>query len=328
MPVYNVCNYIELCIQSIENQRIVGGGYEILCLDDCSSDDSFECLKYIATKYSNVVVRRSSQNRGVSYTRNQLINMARGKYIWFVDPDDMLCPNIVNLVIKAAINNNADVVLGNYLRISENERPELATITSLTLQKNENLDILPKDSNGTSMCAIWAGVFKRDFLIDSGLYFNERMIAQEDTLFYFEMSLHTKNIFHFNEVAYIYRQRASSVMHSHSAKRALQYYHSMQEMYLVYKRYFTSGLPISKDLLSEKIEHMQQNLALTLAVVNDSRIVKAELKELKKERIYPYQRNFLGNSTPNIVLNFLLKKEFGFWIIHLLSKIKLLISRQ
>lgn len=254
--------------------------------------------------------------------------MARGKYIWFVDPDDMLCPNIVNLVIKAAINNNADAVLGNYLRISENERPELATITSLTLQKNENLDILPKDSNGTPMCAIWAGVLKRDFLIDSGLYFNERMIAQEDTLFYFEMSLHTKNIFHFNEVAYVYRQRASSVMHSHSAKRALQYYHSMQEMYLVYKKYFTSGLPISKDLLSEKIEHMQQNLALTLAVVNDSRMVKAELKELKKERIYPYQRNFLGNSTQNIVLNFLLKKEFGFWIIHFLSKIKLLLSRQ
>lgn len=102
----------------------------------------------------------------------------------------------------------------------------------------------------------------------------------------------------------------------------------MQEMYLVYKKYFTSGLPISKDLLSEKIEHMQQNLALTLAVVNDSRIVKAELKELKKERIYPYQRNFLGNSTQNIVLNFLLKKEFGFWIIHFLSKIKLLLSRQ
>lgn len=254
--------------------------------------------------------------------------MARGRYIWFVDPDDMLYPNVVNLVLQSAIDSNADVLLGNYIRISEKEQPELPPITSLRLQKNENLNILPKDFNGTNMCAIWAGIFKRNFLSDNRLYFNEKMIAQEDTLFYYEVSLHTQNIFHFAETAYIYRQRESSIMHSHSAKRALQYYHSMQEMYLVYKRYFTSGLPISKDLLSEKIEHMQQNLALTLAVVNDSRIVKAELKELKKERIYPYQRNFLGNSTPNIVLNFLLKKEFGFWIIHLLSKIKLLISRQ
>lgn len=122
--------------------------------------------------------------------------MARGRYIWFVDPDDMLYPNVVNLVLQSAIDSNADVLLGNYIRISEKEQPELPPITSLRLQKNENLDILPKDSNGTPMCAIWAGVLKRDFLIDSGLYFNERMIAQEDTLFYFEMSLHTKNIFH------------------------------------------------------------------------------------------------------------------------------------
>lgn len=252
--------------------------------------------------------------------------MARGRYIWFVDPDDMLYPNVVNLVLQSAIDSNADVLLGNYIRISEKEQPELPPITSLRLQKNENLNILPKDFNGTNMCAIWAGIFKRNFLSDNRLYFNEKMIAQEDTLFYYEVSLHTQNIFHFAETAYIYRQRESSIMHSHGAKRAFQYYQSMQEMYRVYKNYLISESPISKGLLIEKIEQMRQNLVLTLARVYETRRVKTELKVLKQEGIYPYRKNFLSNSKKNIILNCLLKKEYGFWIIHFAAKLKMLIS--
>lgn len=325
LPVYNVANYIESCLYNIVNQNIMGG-YEIVCLDDCSTDGSFELLNNIACRYKNVIVRRNIKNKGVSFTRNRLIEMARGRYIWFVDPDDMLYPNVVNLVLQSAIDSNADVLLGNYIRISEKEQPELPPITSLRLQKNENLNILPKDFNGTNMCAIWAGIFKRNFLSDNRLYFNEKMIAQEDTLFYYEVSLHTQNIFHFAETAYIYRQRESSIMHSHGAKRAFQYYQSMQEMYRVYKNYLISESPISKGLLIEKIEQMRQNLVLTLAGVYETRRVKTELKVLKQEGIYPYRKNFLSNSKKNIILNCLLKKEYGFWIIHFAAKLKMLIS--
>lgn len=304
----------------------------MLCIDDCSTDGSYEVLKDNSNRYKNVVISRNDQNRGVSYTRNELIKKARGKYIWFVDPDDLLYPNVVNLVIDAANKVDADVLLGNYMRISETTT-YLETIThlfepnkSLELQKNEDLNILPEDTNGISMCAIWAGIFKLDFLISNNIVFNEKMIAQEDTLFYYEFGLRTKQVFHFKECAYIYRQRSDSVMHSHNADRAFKYYNSMKEMYRVYMKYYTSNLSTNREQLEEKLLHMRQNLALTLAGVNNSHLVKEELKLLKQQKLYPYQTNFFQKKRFSKILDYLLKREWGFWLLHIIAKIKLLIS--
>lgn len=289
-------------------------------------------MKDNSIRCKNVVISRNDHNRGVSYTRNELIKKARGKYIWFVDPDDLLYPNVVNLVIDAANKVDADVLLGNYMRISETTT-YLETIThlfepnkSLELQNNEDLNILPEDTNGISMCAIWAGIFKLDFLISNNIVFNEKMIAQEDTLFYYEFGLQTNQIFHFKESAYIYRQRSDSVMHSHNAKRALQYYYSMKEMYRVYMKYYTSALSLNRNQLKEKLEHMRQNLALTLVGVNDTSFVREELQTLKKQKIYPYQTNFLQKKRFGKILDYLLKRQGGFWILHLIAKMKLLFS--
>ena len=309
-------------------------GYEILCIDDCSTDGSYEVLKDNSNRYKNVVISRNVQNCGISYTRNELIKKARGKYIWFVDPDDLLYPKVVNLVIDAANKVDADVLLGNYMRIKETtthleiKKYLFEPNQSLNLQINEDLNILPEYTNGISMCAIWAGIFKRDFLICNNIFFNEKMIAQEDTLFYYELGLHTNQIFQFKEFAYIYRQRHDSVMHSHNAQRALQYYYSMKEMYRVYMNYYISALSLNRNQLKEKLEHMRQNLALTLVGVNDTSFIREELQTLKKQKIYPYQTNFLQKKRFDKILDYLLKRQWGFWILHFIAKMKLLISKR
>ncbi len=101
------------------NVLLIHWGDEILCLDDCSTDGSYELLKRFTDRYPNMKVLQNDRNLGVSFTRNELIRKACGKYIWFVDPDDMLYPGVVNLVLQAAEDTNADVILGNYLEVPE-----------------------------------------------------------------------------------------------------------------------------------------------------------------------------------------------------------------
>lgn len=118
LPVYNVGLYLEECIKSIVNQPFDGISYEIICIDDCSTDDTYDILVQLSKKYDHIRICKNDQNKGVSYTRNRMMDLAKGEYIWFVDPDDMLINGAVSYVRKAQ-TMNADVLLGNYIRTNE-----------------------------------------------------------------------------------------------------------------------------------------------------------------------------------------------------------------
>lgn len=325
LPVYNVVCFVEQCLQSICKQITNDLRYEILFLDDCSTDGSYELLKQLADKYPNVKVLQNERNSGVSFTRNELIRKACGKYIWFVDPDDMLYPDIAYHVLQVAEDTNVDVILGSYLKVPEECKQKFEPLTSITVSRNSDLKVLPADTNGTRMCAIWAGLFRRDFLLENNLFFNEKMIAQEDTLYYYEMSLRTTNIYRFDEPAYLYRQRSTSVMHTHDSKRALKYYHSMLEMYRVYKHHYDTGDFDNEAIILNKLAHMRQNLALTVVGLQDTRMVVSEFKKLKQEKLYPYTQKYLPPSGMLCVILKILPYEIGFWLIHLFYKIRYLI---
>lgn len=89
VPVYNAESTLERCVESIEygKQKDI----EIILSDDCSTDDSWEICQKMQRRFKNVVCLRNTENKGVSYTRNQALNIARGKYILFVDSDDWVC---------------------------------------------------------------------------------------------------------------------------------------------------------------------------------------------------------------------------------------------
>ena len=86
VPVYKAAHTIERCVDSI----IASGGddVEVILIEDCSGDDSWQVCQRLAEKYPNVVCRRNPKNRGVSYTRNQGLKLATGKYLLFTDSDD------------------------------------------------------------------------------------------------------------------------------------------------------------------------------------------------------------------------------------------------
>ena len=321
LPVYNVRPYIEDCIRSIICACDDTIRYEILCIDDGSQDGSREFLETYASKDSRIRVVINEENKGVSFTRNRLVREAAGKYIWFVDPDDMLHSGVAKAFFRQAEIINCDILLGNYIRVPENAQfgQEYAPIEEGDCPQKTD-DFLPMDTNGRVMCAVWAGLFRRDFLIKSGLSMNEKMIAQEDTLFYYEFSLRTSEIYKWEKYCYLYRQRSSSVMNTHSDARTRKYYQSMREMLRVYMTHLEQNDYRDKDSLLRKIHHSQQNVAACLASIHDGKFIRSELKQLKKEKVYPFKlrKETLQGDYPfaQKVLTFLLPIEPFFWLYH------------
>lgn len=251
------------------------------------------------------------------------MRLSRGKYIWFIDPDDLLCPGVVTSFLECAEKESADIVLGNYMRV-----PESFTLRDCGLTQEKNIVfhnttelVLPTDDSGTKMCAIWSGVFRTDFLIENGLFFRENMIAQEDTLFYYEMEQHLPKMIKTDSVCYLYRQRFSSVMHQKSEERSQKYYQSMLIMLDVYYGYWNKGTFKDKDILEQKILHSHENVCACLARCTDGQFVVDNFQSLKRRGYYPYPFRVSTLSRKGLkkiiaICDFLLPIEFCFWIVH------------
>lgn len=321
VPVYNVSAFLGDCLDSIltETKDIAA---EIICVDDCSSDDSWKVLQAISSENSNMICIRNERNRGVSYCRNKALETSKGKYVWFVDPDDLLYSGVVRQFFENAERAEADIILGNYARVEE----EYSLSLSHPAQNNEiTFEVLdrmvhPTDAKGTNMCAVWAGLFKADYLRRNKLRFRENMIAQEDTLFYYEIEQAFPVVIKTDAVCYLYRQRKSSVMHRRSEERIEQYYSSMRIMLEVYLDYLHSGKYRDKDILTGKIHRSYENVCSCLAQCTDHAFVKKNLKELKSLGYYPYpfrKAVFKQNSSKvKALLDYLLPIELCFWLAH------------
>lgn len=114
VPVYDVEKYIGRCLDSILLQDYTN--IEILCIDDCSPDNSALIIHDYEKKYDNVYYYTYEKNGGLGYARDYGISKAKGEYILFIDSDDYINTDYVSTYLKAAIDNNVDIVMGSYNR--------------------------------------------------------------------------------------------------------------------------------------------------------------------------------------------------------------------
>lgn len=118
VPVYNVEQYLSICIDSIINQSY--RNIEIIIIDDGSTDRcSLICDEY--SKVDDRITVIHQKNQGLSAARNSGINIAKGRYIVFVDSDDYIDENAIDIMYTNMISNNADLVICNYRAVYEND---------------------------------------------------------------------------------------------------------------------------------------------------------------------------------------------------------------
>ena len=127
IPMYNVAPYIGICLDSIRRMGLDEAVYEVIVIDDGSTDGGSD----VVARYPEVHYIRQ-ENQGLSATRNRGIDMARGKYIWFVDSDDEVGPDSILPVLNFALAHDLDVVT-----FGVSNSPASETPASPTPQEND-----------------------------------------------------------------------------------------------------------------------------------------------------------------------------------------------
>ena len=118
VPVYNVEKYLRKCVDSLLTQDLSLEEFEIILVDDGSADRGGVICDEYASNYPNVKVSHQ-QNGGLSVARNSGIDMAKGKYIQFVDSDDYLDSNVLKTLLEKMESDKLDVLRFNYRNVNE-----------------------------------------------------------------------------------------------------------------------------------------------------------------------------------------------------------------
>lgn len=215
IPVYNVEPYIEKCLLSVLNQTYEN--LEILVVDDCGSDNSMQIVSKLQRNTPRGFCLRiitQSKNGGSGEARNAVINQAQGKYLFFLDSDDYIEPNTIELMVEQAESNQADVVIASLRKIVWNTDKELPTLQYSSFQL-----IKGKDAFANYVCqdlrwhiAITACniLFLVDFLRRNDIKFLAS--KDEDALFLSDYYSEVENAVIMPDITYNYVIRPGSKM--------------------------------------------------------------------------------------------------------------------
>ena len=138
IPVYNVEDYLHVCINSVLKQTCQD--FEIICIDDASTDSSLEILEYFSQKDSRIKIIKNDFNQGPGYSRNCGLDVAKGKYVFFLDGDDWIDFNTFEILIKKADENNLDLLFFNEINFHEETH-------EFSINQNLNRDLITKFEN-------------------------------------------------------------------------------------------------------------------------------------------------------------------------------------
>ena len=220
IPVYNVEKYLQKCLDSIVNQSLKD--FEIVCINDGSTDSSLEILKDFASRDSRFVII-DKKNEGQGVARNLGINLAKGEYILFVDPDDWIEADSLEILYNYAKNNNAQIVKFNYKTYNEKTK-KIKNINFANIIKKRFKYDLNKNCtyswktfkehclNGLGV-VVWDCLYQTDFIKSNSIKMAETKSA-EDHLFAIGARLLADKIYYLDKYLYFYRTREGSAVNS------------------------------------------------------------------------------------------------------------------
>lgn len=218
VPVYNVESYLQKCVESLLTQDLSQEDYEIILVDDGSTDHSGEICDAYEVQHSNVKVIHQ-QNGGLGAARNMGIKTALGKYVQFVDSDDFLEPQILKMLVEKMNAESLDVLRFNYQNV--NERNEVfepnKTNKPFVDYRDEVCDgltfLTERLGYGCYACQF---LVRREMLVDcrfkEGIYF-------EDTEWTPRLLLKAKRVTSTEKMVYNYLMREGSITQSIDEKK-------------------------------------------------------------------------------------------------------------
>ncbi|WP_455646121.1 glycosyltransferase family 2 protein, partial [Methanosphaera sp.] len=215
IPVYNTEQYLDKCLNSIEQQTLTD--IEIICIDDCSTDSSLDILKDHARKDNRIIILQNEENKGAGYSRNIGLNIAQGKYIMFIDSDDYIDLETLEYCFKKSEEEEVEVLMFKARnwdieekKYVKNDMIELCPLEDYN-NKIFNHDDIDSDLLFKISVTAQTKLFLRSYLEENEFRFPEDII-HEDNPFFIKMFLTAKRVYVMDKYFYHRILRSGSII--------------------------------------------------------------------------------------------------------------------
>lgn len=209
VPVYNVQRYLRECLDSLARQSDTA--YEVVIIDDGSTDDSYKIIDEYCEKYSHFWSHRQ-KNLGLGGARNTGIRICHGEFVTFVDSDDYVSDDYVESLRAEQARGDHDMVSGGFLRISEGGEILKQQKFPLHQLPSDFSDLQPYQlllgSYVPSVC--WARLYRKRLFAEHPLQFFDKM-PHEDLCFTYKAAYFARTLSEFPRSIYYYRQRPGTL---------------------------------------------------------------------------------------------------------------------
>jgi len=185
IPVYNVERFVERSINSVIDQDY--NNIEILIVYDLSIDDSLTVVMDVLQRssFQYRIIKKNEANKGIGKSRNIILDNFQGDYLYFLDSDDFIKSHTISLLVKEAIESNADIVVASHQSIDEkgNNTLEVFKYQEKTIFSNKDFKKYVYLDNGYFSVYSWNKLYKKSFLKESNLRYIHNVV--EDAVFSF-----------------------------------------------------------------------------------------------------------------------------------------------
>lgn len=211
IPGYNVEKYLRTCLDSVYQQGLKESEYEVILVNDGSTDQSVQIIECYRAKHSNIIFL-SQENQGQSVARNVGIKNSSGRYLLFLDSDDFLFPGCLERLLILAEKNQLEVIKGEYQSISEE-----GILLDVSPRKKFRLPYKERIEDGLTFYEtvfqgeyyIWIMLVERAFVLRENLSFKEGIFF-EDVEWVPRLIQPLKKAMYVPHVFYGYRHRIDS----------------------------------------------------------------------------------------------------------------------
>lgn len=221
IPVYNVESYLSLCVESLLNKSYAIHQYEIILVDDGSTDKSGIICDELKSKYENIKVIHKS-NGGLSSARNAGIKVAKGEWISFIDSDDIVVENYIDIIISIIEIYHLDIIMFRYLPFKEerylDDRLKKVSFNKTFFKKISKKDAMDTLFDGNYTNYSWNKIYKRNL-------FNKIVFPVgknfEDVITTCKLIDKANTFGKYKDILYFYRQRKGSILNSTDPNKKL-----------------------------------------------------------------------------------------------------------
>lgn len=250
IPIYNVEQYLEECLNSVVNQTLKD--IEIILVDDCGNDNSIKIAQKFAQNDSRIKILHHKKNKGLGPARNTGLKAAKGEYVFFLDSDDYINEDILEKLYKRAKENNYEVVVSNSLAFTkETDEYTLNRIPDLNgwLNRKENTYCAVDQKNFLEAifnipCVAWGKLYHRGFLNKYNLEFIDKNRVHEDNGFWIKTCACMPKVAFLTDVGVNYRIRKNAITTEiDTLKQKRKKYAHMQSVLADALSYLKKNLP-------------------------------------------------------------------------------------